>query len=367
MRQREGVSCSFCGKGASDVASIIAGSGPVYICNKCVGLCNDIIDGCQAGTNPYPDIEPYDIGMLSVGDGQQMYWEACGNSDGRPALVLHGGPGSGCTPGARRLFDPVAYRVVLFDQRGAGRSTPRVGATTDLSANTTHALITDIEQLREHLGIDRWLINGASWGTTLALAYAERFPERVSAMVLASVTMTRPADIHWLYHEAGRYLPEQWERFRQGVPDNGEGPDLDLVACYHHLLHVQPDLARREQAASAWCAWEDAVSPLPGGQPNPRYADPAFRMAFARIVTHYFHHHAWLADDQLLRDAPRLAGIPGVLIHGRHDLGGPLDTAWQLAHAWPDAELRIVDTGHAGGERMTAAIVDATARLAGAP
>jgi proline iminopeptidase len=303
--------------------------------------------------------------MLDVGDGQSLYWETAGSPAGKPALVLHGGPGSGCTPGHRRYFNPDAYRIVLFDQRGAGHSTPRVGATTDLSANTTGHLIADVERLREHLGIDRWLVWGHSWGVTLGLAYAQRYPRRVSGMVLSSVTMTRPADIHWLYHETGRYFPTEWQRFRAGVPQTER--DGDLVDAYYRLLNEQSDVAVRERAARDWCDWEDAVLSLEEGWvSNPRYADPAFRITFARIVSHYFHHHAWLADGQLLREAHRLAGVPGVLIHGRLDLGGPPDTAWQLTRAWPSAELRLIGTVHGVGDEMTAAIIAATNRFAGA-
>lgn len=311
---------------------------------------------------PYPRLEPYETGYLDVGDGQSLYWEACGNPGGRPAVVLHGGPGSGCTTGARRVFDPDAYRVILFDQRGSGRSRPRVDATTDLSTNTTAHLLGDLERLRQHLGVERWVVRGVSWGVTLGLLYAEAHTERVAAMVLSSVTMTRPVDIHWLYHETGRFYPEAWERFRRGAPEADR--DGDLVAAYFRLLHEDPDTAVREAAAGRWCDWEDAAAPMPDGRPNPRYADPAFRMTFARIVTHYFHHRAWLADGQILRDAGRLAGIPGVLIHGRFDLGGPLDVAWELARAWPSAELHIVDTGHAGGDPMTDLTVEATDRFA---
>ncbi|MGH3791757.1 MAG: prolyl aminopeptidase [Pseudonocardiaceae bacterium] len=307
----------------------------------------------------YPEIEPYEHGMLDVGDGQRVYWEVCGNPDGKPAVFLHGGPGSGCTPGHRRLFDPDVYRIVLFDQRGAGRSTPHVGdPTTDLAANTTHHLLADIELLREHLGIQRWLVWGGSWGATLALAYAQRHPQRVSEIVLASVTMTRPKDIWWLYHGVGAFFPQEWARFRAGVPEPHR--DGDLVAAYYHLLH-DPDPGVREQAARDWCDWEDAVVSLEENhQPRPRYADARVRMAFARIVTHYFHHHAWLADGVLLREAGRLAGIPGVLVHGRLDLGGPPMTAWELAQAWPDAELHLVKTGHTGGPEMAAHLIAAT-------
>ncbi len=232
-----------------------------------------------------------------------MYWETCGNPAGKPAVVLHGGPGSGCTVGMRRSFDPNAYRIVLLDQRGAGRSTPRVTTDTDLSTNTTDHLIADLERLRTHLGIERWLVWGASWGTTLALAYAERHPERVSELVLASIALTRPSDIHWLYHETGRFFPEQWERFREGVPEQER--DGDLVASYNRLLNEDPDPEVRRRAALCWCDWEDAVLSLESGwAPSERFADPAFRITFARIVAHYFHHRAWLRHDELLQGLP---------------------------------------------------------------
>jgi proline iminopeptidase len=311
----------------------------------------------------YPEIEPYEHGMLDAGDGQRLYWEACGSPNEKPAVVLHGGPGSGCTPGLRRYFDPAAYRIVLFDQRGAGRSEPNAGdPMVGLSTNTTHHLIADIELLREHLRVDRWLVWGVSWGATLALAYAERHPQRVAEVVLASVTMTRPTDIHWLYHGVGRFFPEEWARFRDGVP--AAERDGDLVAAYHRLVN-HPVHAIREKAARDWCDWEDAVVSLePDYQRNPRYDDPWFRMAFARIVTHYFHHHAWLEDGILLRDAGRLAGIPGVLVHGRFDLGSPAGTAWELAQAWPEAELELVGTGHTGGDEMIDRLISATDRFA---
>lgn len=309
-------------------------------------------------------VEPYDHGYLDVGDGNRVYWEVCGHPAGQPAVYVHGGPGSGCSAGARRLFDPARYRSVLFDQRNCGRSTPSAAdVTTSLHANTTAHLIADMEALRAHLGIDRWVVFGGSWGVTLGLAYAEQHPERVIAAIFASVTMTRPADVHWLYHEVGRYLPEQWDRFRRGVPA-GER-DGDLVAAYDRLLNGSAELAVREDAARNWCDWEDAVmSNEPGWRPSERYRDPAFRMVFARIVTHYFSHAGWLEDGQLLRDAGRLAGIPAVLVHGRLDLGGPADTAWQLARAWPDAQLEFVGTGHAGGPEMADRIREAVERFA---
>jgi len=305
--------------------------------------------------------------MLDVGDGQQIYWECCGNPHGKPAVFLHGGPGSGCTMGSRRLFDPAMYRIVLFDQRNCGRSTPSAAlATTVLNFNTTQHLIDDMERLRQHLRIDKWVMFGGSWGVTLGLAYAQQHPQRVAAAIFASITMTRPADVHWLYHEVGRYFPQQWDRFRQGVPEGDRHGDL--VAAYHKLLNEQADVRIRERAAQAWCDWEAAVMSLEPGYTYPqRFADASFRMTFARIVTHVFSHAAWLSADQLLRGAHRLAGIPGVLVHGRNDLGGPSDTAWQLAKAWPGAELQLVDTGHGGGEGMDRCVRDAVLRFAEGP
>jgi proline iminopeptidase len=316
-----------------------------------------------AMANVYPPVEPYESGWLSVGDGNSIYWEVCGNPRGKPALVLHGGPGSGCTPGLRRLFDPTAYRVVLVDQRGAGRSTPHSGdPSTDLSVNTTDHLIGDLELVRQHLGIERWLLYGRSWGTTLGLAYAERHPDRVSEMILAAVCLTRRSDIRWLYHGVGQYFPVEWNRFREGVP--WADRDGDLVEAYARLL-ADPGDAVRQRAAQNWCEWEDAVVVREsGGIPNPRYADPRFRLGFARTVTHYFRHGAWLAEDQLLLDAGRLAGIPGVLIHGRMDLGSPLQSAWALAQAWPGSELIVLeDSGHTSGA-LAKHVVVATDRFA---
>jgi proline iminopeptidase len=299
--------------------------------------------------------------MLDVGDGQHIYWEVSGNHAGKPAVALHGGPGSGSSPGRRRSFDPEAYRLVQFDQRGCGRSTPAVAdVATDLGANTTAHLLHDIERLREHLGIERWLVWGASWGVTLGVAYAQRHPERVSEMVLCSVTMTRPSDVHWLYHDVGRYFPSEWARFSAGG-----GHAADLVVAYDRLLNAHPDPAVRRRAARDWCDWEDAVLSLEEGwTPNLRYTDPAFAMTFARLCAHYFSHAAWLEEGELLRHADRLAGIPAVLVHGRHDLGGPVDVPWLLANAWTGSELHLVGTGHAGGAEMTAKMMGALARFA---
>ncbi|MFI1098055.1 prolyl aminopeptidase [Streptomyces sp. NPDC020917] len=313
----------------------------------------------------YPPIEPYEHGMLDVGGGDRVYWEVCGNPEGKPAVVVHGGPGSGCTPGMRRFFDPERYRVALFDQRNCGRSTPHAAdPATDLSRNTTHHLIADMERLRELLGIESWLVHGFSWGSTLALAYAQAHPERVGEIVIPSVTTTRRSEIDWLYRGVGRFFPEAWDRFLAGAP--GTGRDGDVVAAYARLTE-HPDAAVREKATADWCAWEDAVlSGETKGASNPYGDRPSrARLAFVRICAHYFSHGAWLEEGQLIRDAGRLAGIPGVLVHGRFDMGGPLDTAWQLSRRWPDAELTVVeDAGHLGGEETRAHVLRALDRFA---
>jgi proline iminopeptidase len=316
-------------------------------------------------TGLYPPIEPYDHGLLDVGDENRVYWEVCGNPDGKPAVVLHGGPGSGCSTGARRYFDPHAYQIVLFDQRGCGRSTPHASdLRTDLSVNTTAHLLGDMERLRQYLGMDQWLLCGSSWGSTLGLAYAQRHPQRVTEMVLVSVTTTRRAEIDRLYRGVAPLFPVEWARFRAGVPPAER--DGDLVAAYHRLLQ-EPDPAIHMKAAKDWCAWESAlVSVDPEANPEPRRLQPAFQLAFARIVTHYFHHNAWLEDGILLRHASSLAHIPGILIHGRLDLGSPLVTAWELAQAWPHSKLVIVSgAGHSSTDLgMSEALVAATDRFA---
>ncbi len=314
----------------------------------------------------YPQIEPYGHGLLDVGDGNLLYWEICGNPDGKPALVLHGGPGSGCSTTMRRYFDPAAYRVVLFDQRNCGRSRPHASdLSVELAANTTAHLIADIERLRQHLGIEKWLLFGGSWGSTLALAYAERLPERVTEIVLLGVTTTRQSEIDWLYHGVAPLFPDQWVRFRAGVPEAER--DGDLVEAYHRLLH-DADPTVRAKAAQDFHDWEAAsLSVDPNGKPNPQWLEPDFRLARARIVTHYFRHAAWLDEGVLIREAGRLAGIPGVLIHGRLDLGSPLVTAWELAQAWHGSELIVVSgAGHTAGDPgMTETLIAATDRFAG--
>ncbi|MFB7546890.1 prolyl aminopeptidase [Streptomyces sp. NPDC056154] len=318
----------------------------------------------------YPPIEPYEHGMLDVGEGNHVYWEVCGNPDGKPAVVVHGGPGSGCTDRSRRYFDPDRYRVVLFDQRGCGRSTPHASdPTTDMRFNTTGRLIADMERLRDHLGIGTWLLYGGSWGSTLILAYAEQYPERVSQIVIPAVTTTRRSEIDWLYRGAGRIFPEAWDLFRAGVPEARSDATADILAAYARRME-SPDAGVRERATTDWCAWEDAVlSQETNTGPPPYSGRPGrARQALVRICSHYFSHGAWLEEEQLIRDAGRLAGIPGVLVHGRFDLGGPLITAWELAKAWPDAELTVIDdSGHLGGPATSRAVLAALDRFAHQP
>ncbi len=312
----------------------------------------------------FPAIEPYDRGMLDVGDGQRMYWECCGNPHGKPALYLHGGPGSGSTPGSHRLFDPEAYRIVLFDQRGCGRSTPSAcEPDADLGTNTTAHLLRGIELLRQHLRIASWTMLGMSWGTTLALLYAQAYPRRVDALVLALVTTTSRHEVRWLTEGVGRIFSREWERFASTVPHALR--DRPLVDAYAVMLFDR-DPAVRERAAREWCAWEDAhVSLSPGHRPNPRFDDPAFRLGFARLVTHYWRNAAFLEDDRLIRNADVLNGIPGALIHGRLDVSSPLDAALRLSKVWRTSELLVLDdTGHGGGESFVGTLVETLERFA---
>jgi proline iminopeptidase len=300
---------------------------------------------------------PYDHGYLDTGDGNRIYYEQLGNPDGKPVVSLHGGPGSGAPQRPLKGWDPERYRVVRFDQRNCGRSTPHAAdPAADMSLNTTQHLIDDIERLREHLAVERWLVTGASWGSTLALAYAQQHPDRVTEMIIPVVTTTSPAEIDWLYRGAGRFQPEAWDRFRDGVP--AAERDGDLLAAYARLME-DPDRAVREKAAADWLAWEDAVISGEPHTPPGMYSDREVdaRIAFVRICAHFFSNGAWFEDEQLLRNAHRLAGIPAILIHGRHDMGSPVRTAWELAKAWPGARLTIVeDSGHGGGDAMQQAI-----------
>lgn len=314
---------------------------------------------------PYAASEPHDQGLLDAGDGNLVYWETRGNPNGKPAAIVHGGPGSGLEGSTGRSFDPDRYRIVIFDQRGCGRSLPHASdPATDMSVNTTEHLLADMERLREHLGLERWLLYGGSWGSTLILAYAERYPERVSEIVIESVTTSRRCEIDWLYRGVRRFFPEEWERFRAGVPEaEDEG---HLLSAYARRME-SPDPAVRAKAAADWLAWEDAVvSQEPHGIPA-AYSGrpPAAQLAFVRICAQYFAHGAWLEEGALLRDADRLGGIPGVLIHGRLDMGAPVRTAWELARVWPDAQLVVVgDSGHTGSATMRSEVRAALDRFA---
>jgi proline iminopeptidase len=311
----------------------------------------------------HPAIEPYASGLLDTGDGNLVYWETCGNPDGVPALIVHGGPGAGCTPGNRRTFDPDRFRTILFDQRNCGRSRPHASdPAADMTRNTTEHLLADMEQLREQLGVDRWLLEAASWGVTLSLAYAERHPDRVSGLLLSSVTSCRRLEIDWLYRGVGRFFPEAWARFRDfpglagsyRLPTDIEPPITRLLRAYAQLME-DADANVRSQAAAEWLAWEDAViSQETSGHPGAYSGRPDdAKLAFVRICSHYFAHGAFLDDGILIREAGQLTGIPGVLIHGRNDLGGPACTAWELARAWPGSELIMIeDSGHTGSPTM---------------
>jgi proline iminopeptidase len=313
----------------------------------------------------YPEIEPYDYGMLDVGDSNLVYWETCGNPDGKPVILLHGGPGSGWNTGIRRFFDPHRYKIIIFDQRGCGRSMPHASdLSVDLSVNTTEHLLEDIERLREFLGVERWMLFGGSWGSTLGLAYAQRNPDRVTEIILMGVTMTRSSEIDWLYRGVAPLFPEQWQRFQAGVP--ADERNSSMVSAYHRLL-MNPDPTIHLKAAHDWCEWETSLESIePNRKPNPRRLAPEFQLAFARLVTHYFANKAWLEDGILLKNAGVLAGIPGILIHGRIDFGAPLVTAWELFQVWPNSELVIVEgAGHSASDPgMSDALLAATDRFA---
>ena len=294
----------------------------------------------------YPEIEPYASGTLPVGDGHEIYYEQCGNPAGKPVVFLHGGPGSGCSPDHRRLFDPQKYCVLLFDQRGCGRSTPHAC----LDANTTWHLVGDIEKLRVALGIERWQVFGGSWGSTLALAYAQTHPQRVTELVLRGIFMLRRWELEWFYQAgADALFPDAWDAYLAAIPEVERG---DLMSAYHRRL-TSADPQVRLDAAKAWSVWEGSTSFL--------YQDPAhieasagdqFALAFARIECHYFVNGGFFdRDDQLLANAYRLKGIPAVIVQGRYDVVCPMRSAWDLKQVWPEADLRIVaDAGHSAFE-----------------
>ena len=312
----------------------------------------------------YPGTEPRGTGMLETGDGHRLYWEVCGNPAGKPAVVLHGGPGSGATPWWRQFFDPERYRVVLFDQRGCGRSVPHAG--DDLAAlddNTTPHLVADLERLRERLDIERWLLFGASWGSTLGLAYAVEHPDRVSELVLWAVVTTRARDVAWLTEVMGGVYPQEYDELLAAVPEDGHTGAV--VADLHRLLRSS-DPGVADAAARAWCAWEDRIATLSGPvEPSQRFLDPRVRLGFARLATHYFANHAFLEDDAILGRLDRLAHVPAYLLRGRLDIASPLRSAYEVALRLPHATFEIVEAdAHGGGddtaERLVA-VLDAFA------
>lgn len=298
-------------------------------------------------------------GRLAVGDGNELYLERAGNPDGSPVLWLHGGPGSGAGAGHRERIDPARQQAITFDQRGCGRSTPLVTERLDmLDSNTTAALIEDIEALRMHLAIDRWMVTGGSWGATLALAYAQAHPERVSAIALLAVTNTSRAEVEWVTEAMGRIFPEEWDRFAAAVPRE---PGERIIDAYARALR-NPDPVARAAAAEAWGRWEDVhVSLGSGWVPDPRWQDPPVRDVLATLVTHYWSHSGFGGDDVINR-MDRLAAIPGVLIHGWRDISGPVVTAYRVHQSWPGSRLILTDEGH-GGPQSLAALRRAIAEL----
>jgi proline iminopeptidase len=293
----------------------------------------------------YPPIEPYASGRLDVGDGHSIYWERVGTPGGRPAVFLHGGPGAGCSPDHRRLFDPARYDLLLFDQRGCGRSTPHA----ELRANTTWHLVEDIERLRALVGVESWLVFGGSWGSTLALAYAETHPAHVSALILRGIFTATHAEARWYYQfGASQMFPDKWEHFLAPIPEAERG---DMVAAYNRRLTGDDPIAQLE-AARAWSLWEgETITLLPSPDLSSAHSDDHFAIAFARIENHYFHHDCWLEPQQLLNNAVWLRGIPGTIVHGRYDMPCPARHAWDLHKAWPEAEFHLIEgAGHAYNE-----------------
>ena len=304
----------------------------------------------------YPPIHPFVRHSLTVEPPHVLHVEECGNPGGIPVLFVHGGPGGGCESYHRQYFDPGRYRIVLFDQRGCGQSTPH----GELQGNDTQALVRDMEFIREHLGIERWLLFGGSWGSTLSLVYAQAHPERVSGLVLRGIFLCRERDIHWFYQDgAGRLFPDYWRDYLAPI---AEAERDDLVAAYYRRL-TGDDEVRRLAAAKAWSVWEGRTSTL---LPKPALAEhfgEAHRaLAMARIECHYFMHRSFLEDNQILRDIDRIRAIPAVIVHGRYDVVCPVEQAWALHRAWPEAELHIIaDAGHSAGEPGTVdALVGAT-------
>lgn len=309
----------------------------------------------------YPEIEPFETGMLDVGDGHQIYWERFGTKGAKPAVFLHGGPGGATSPSHRRLFDPALYDVILFDQRGCGKSTPHAS----IEANTTWHLVADIERLRQMIGAEKWLVFGGSWGSTLALAYAETHPERVSELVLRGIYTLTKAELDWYYQfGVSEMFPDKWERFCAPIPENERH---EMMAAYRRRL-TGTDREEQLRCAVAWSSWEgETITLLPNPDYSDHFYDPEFALAFARIENHFFVHAGWLEEGQLLHDASKLKDIPGVIIHGRYDMPCPAKYAWQLHKAWPKADFYLIEgAGHAYLEPgILDQLIRATDRFAG--
>lgn len=307
----------------------------------------------------YPDIKPYMRHSLAV-DNHRLYVEECGNPQGLPVLFVHGGPGAGCQPFHRRFFDPNVYHIVLFDQRGCGHSTPHA----TLEGNTTQALVEDMEKIREHLGIERWVLFGGSWGSTLSLVYAQTHPQRVLALILRGIFLCRPHEIKWFYQEgANRIFPDYWQDFVRPIPTQER---TDLVAAYYRILTGKDEVLRMA-AAKAWSTWEGRTLTLLEQSPVvEHFSSPSTALSLARIECHYFINDSFLETNQILRDADRLARIPGVIVHGRYDMVCPVENAWDLHQVWPQAEFKIIaNAGHAASEEgIVDALVHATIKMA---
>ncbi len=309
----------------------------------------------------YPPIKPYESGMLDVGDGHMIYYERVGKRGGKPAVFLHGGPGGGCSDQHRQLFNPAVYDVVLFDQRGCGRSKPHA----NLDANTTWHLVADIERLREKFGIRTWQVFGGSWGSTLALVYAETHPDRVSELIVRGVYTVTQAELDWYYqYGVSEMFPEKWETFLAPIAPAERG---HLINAYRKIL-TGSERHKLVEAAKAWSSWEgQTITLLPNSSYAASFGEDEFAVAFARIENHYFFHKCWLDEGQLLRDAHKLKGIPGAIIHGRYDMPCPLRYAWELHKAWPDASFHLIEgSGHAFSEPgILDQLIRATDRFAG--
>ncbi|MFI6817912.1 prolyl aminopeptidase [Nonomuraea sp. NPDC050328] len=314
----------------------------------------------------YPPIEPHDAGLLQTGDGNEIYWEVCGNPEGKPVVMVHGGPGGGCGPGHRRQFDPERYRIILFDQRNCGRSRPHASdPAVSLEHNTTWNLVADMELLREELEVERWQVFGGSWGSALSLAYAQTHPDRVTELVLRGIFMLRPFELHWFYEEgASLVYPDLWERYLEPIPEEERH---DLLSAFHRRLN-DPDPGVRLPAARAWSVWEGStITLVPDPDLIATYQDDDYAVSFARIENHYFVNGGFFEDEQLLRDIDKIRHIPAVIVQGRYDMCTPVATAWDLHRAWPEAEFHLIaDAGHAYVEPgITDALVTATDRFAG--